>query len=259
MLAGPPTTPVEPPRALEPLFGSHPWRAVWLNGGGGLTFVVDDPAGAWYVKWSPTESGVDLDVEKERLDWVRAYTPVPEVLGAGRDSEGTWLMTASLQADNATSEKWKKNPGVAASSMGRGLRSFHDTVPVALCPFSWSVEQRLLQARTRGAPEFVVTEATHDELNLGDHWWDHVPDVDLVVCHGDACAPNTLLGPTGEWRGHVDLGQMGVADRWADLAVAAWSTEWNFGPGWEFAVYDGYGTEPDHDKISFYRKLWQLE
>src|SRR5690242_5385406 len=53
------------------------------------------------------------------------------------------------------------------------------------------------------------------------------PPVDrLVVCHGDACAPNTLLGDDGGWSGHVDLGALGVADRWADLAVATWSLDW---------------------------------
>ena len=66
------------------------------------------------------------------------------------------------------------------------------------------------------------------------------PPVDkLVVCQGDACAPNTLLSDDGHWSGHVDLGVMGVADRWADLAVATWSTEWNYGPGWEADLLDG--------------------
>ena len=33
------------------------------------------------------------------------------------------------------------------------------------------------------------------------------PPVDhLVVCHGDACAPNTLIGDDGACVGHVDLG-----------------------------------------------------
>ena len=52
------------------------------------------------------------------------------------------------------------------------------------------------------------------------------------------------------------LGDGGVADRWADLAVAAWSTEWNYGPGYDGLVYSGYGVAPDAERIAYYRRLW---
>jgi kanamycin kinase len=79
-----------------------------------------------------------------------------------------------------------------------------------------------------------------------------------VVCHDDACAPNTLIADNGRWSGHVDLGDLGVADRWADLAVATWSTEWNYGPGWEQPLLDAYGVEPDAERTRYYRLLWEL-
>ena len=83
------------------------------------------------------------------------------------------------------------------------------------------------------------------------------PPVDrLVVCHGDACAPNTLLAEDGRWTAHVDLGTLGVADLWADLAIAAWSTEWNYGPGYEDTVYEAYGAARDDERIDYYRRLW---
>jgi kanamycin kinase len=85
------------------------------------------------------------------------------------------------------------------------------------------------------------------------------PGEDLVVCHGDACAPNTLLNAEGQWTALVDLGRLGIGDRWSDLAIAAWSTVWNYGPGWEETVYDAYGIEPDEPKIRYYRLLWDLE
>jgi kanamycin kinase len=80
----------------------------------------------------------------------------------------------------------------------------------------------------------------------------------LVVCHGDACAPNTLLDESG-WTGHVDLGALGVADQWADLAVATWSTTWNYGGGWERPLLDAYGVEPDPVRTAYYRLLWDLD
>ncbi|GMA24378.1 hypothetical protein GCM10025864_21370 [Luteimicrobium album] len=78
----------------------------------------------------------------------------------------------------------------------------------------------------------------------------------LVVCHGDACAPNTLLADDGRWLAHVDLGTLGVADPWADLAIAAWSTQWNYGPGWEDELLAAYGTTLDADRTAYYRELW---
>lgn len=67
----------------------------------------------------------------------------------------------------------------------------------------------------------------HSTMSVAEAWELLVdpPPVDrLVVCHGDACAPNTLLSGDGHFAAHVDLGALGLADRWADLAVAAWST-----------------------------------
>jgi kanamycin kinase len=79
-----------------------------------------------------------------------------------------------------------------------------------------------------------------------------------VVCHGDACAPNTLLDESGQVVGYVDLGSLGVADRWADLAVGSWSLEWNYGADYEPLYFQAYGIEPDPDRISYYRLLWDL-
>ncbi|MDZ8275103.1 phosphotransferase [Microbacterium aquimaris] len=42
-----------------------------------------------------------------------------------------------------------------------------------------------------------------------------------VVCHGDACCPNTVIDDDGQVTGHVDLGALGITDRWADIAVPA--------------------------------------
>ena len=110
---------------------------------------------------------------------------------------------------------------------GAGLRVMHDALPVADCPF--------------GRPSWVVNAPNPDRL---------------VVCHGDACAPNTLMGDDGAFVGHVDIGDLGVADRWADLAIATMSLDWNYPGNYEAALLDAYGVPRDDARIDYYRALW---
>lgn len=72
-----------------------------------------------------------------------------------------------------------------------------------------------------------------------------------MVCHGDACAPNTLLAVDGTFAATVDVGFLGVGDRWADLAAATMSLEWNFEEDLEPVFWDVCGVRPDHDQIRY--------
>ena len=248
MVAQVPVGPVEVPASVRRAAGPGSLRPVWCNEVGGLTFEVRDPGGARrFVKWAPPGSGLDLAAEVARLRWAAGRVLVPRVLDHGVGPDGEWLVTAALAGENAVAPRWTADPATAVRALGEGLRSLHDTLPVAGCPFSWSVGTRLASARDRGAPAGQEPQ----------RWLDEAPPVDgLVVCHGDACAPNTLLDDAGRVSGHVDLGALGVADRWADLSVATWSTVWNYGPGWELPLLDAYGVEPDPWRTAFYRRLW---
>ena len=59
--------------------------------------------------------------------------------------------------------------------------------------------------------------------------------------------------------GHVDLGDLTVGDRWADLAVASLSLDWNYGEGHQGELFDAYGIAPDVERIRWYRALWEQE
>ena len=214
-------------------------RAVWLNERGGTTYR----AGDMHIKFGPLSTGESMSDEAERLTWAARYVPVPEVVTHGADDEFEWLVTRTIEARSAVAPEWIARPEVAARAVGAGLRELHDALPVAECPWRWDVEQRRADAAGRG-------------IRL-DPRLEHAPAVDrLVVCHGDACVPNTLLSDAGAPIAHVDLGRLGVGDRWADIAVAAMSTEWNYGPGWEGAVLEGYGVDPDEARMAYYRDLW---
>jgi kanamycin kinase len=238
-LSGPPAEPVATPGIVTELAVGELVRPVWSNALGGITFELGGGADRRFVKWAPAGSGLDLAAERDRLGWAAPFHPVPRVLGFGASEAGTWMLTAGLTGDSAVSARWRADPLRAATAIGAGLRALHDALPVEGCPFDWSAARRAGARIGKLGP---------------------VPAVDrLVVCHGDACAPNTLIGSDGEWSGHVDFGALGLADRWADLAVATASTVWNFGAGFEDAVLQSYGIDRDEKRIRFYRALWDLD
>lgn len=236
---------------------------VWRNQLGGLTFRVGEGARALYVKWSPADSGLDVAGEVARLEWASRTIAVPEVVATGADEEGAWFVSRALVGESAVAPRWRDEPAAAVRAIGEGLRALHDALEVAACPFSWRRDDRRRAAEARaeaGAFEDNVFRFEFAGLAVDDVLEElrEGPDEDLVVCHGDACAPNTLIGADGRCAGHVDLGSLGVGDRWADLAVASWSTVWNYGPGWEEPLCDAYGVALDAAKMRYYRLLWCL-
>jgi kanamycin kinase len=194
----------------------------------------------------------------------RRLHPGPARARHGTDGDGSWLANAALPGHSAVSPRWLADPRTAVTALGEGLRAMHDGLPAADCPFSWMAADRIAAAqRAAAAGRLDTSDWAPEHRDLGIEgvlaWARDIPPAGkLVVCHGDACAPNTLITGDGRWSGHVDLGDLGVADRWADLAIATWSTGWNYGPGWEQLLLDAYGIQPDAERTRYYRLLWEL-
>jgi kanamycin kinase len=253
----------KPPAVVRELAAVRRVSLAWENEDA-LTFEVGDGPDRCFVKWAPAGSPLDLAAEAARMTWAVTYTAVPRVLGRGADGEGSWLVTAALPGQSAVSQRWVTDPRTAVTAIGEGLRAMHDALPVAGCPFSWTAADRIAAAERAAAAGRLDTSdwaPQHRQLGIEGVLAEvqDIPPADkLVVCHGDACAPNTLITDDGRWSGHVDLGDLGAGDRWADLAIATWSTGWNYGPGWERLLLDAYGVKPDAERTRYYRLLWEL-
>ncbi len=84
---------------------------------------------------------------------------------------------------------------------------------------------------------------------------------DTVVCHGDPCLPNIILDPQPlDVSGFIDLGRLGLADRYADLALLlanareTWPDEEQARAA-DMAFAERYGIALDHDRLGFYLHL----
>lgn len=249
-LASVPIGPVNVPpglrRALEQHgMGEAKLVPAWQNSVGGLTFSVatgeESSPADYFVKWNPRISGESLADEAERLRWIEGRHPAPRVVALVVNAAEEMLITHALPGESAVSEVWKDNPRIALRALGAGLRRLHE-LPAPDCPFDWGIAERL---RADGSDAAAVGEP---------------PPIDrLVVCQGDPCAPNTLLSEDGNFLAHVDLGRLGKADRWADLAVMSMSLGWNFANYDERDFWDAYGVQPDAQRIDYYRRLWNAE
>lgn len=199
-----------------------------------------------------------------RLHWARPFLPVPDVIDTGEEDGVGWLVTLGIEGVPAT-EASLGDARAVVIALAEGLRRIHDCAPVDRCPFDFRLDAAFDHVRRRIATGIVdPVEDFHPEhrhLDVPAAWAAlerHRPGrEDLVVCHGDYCAPNILLSG-GEAVAYVDIGELGVADRWWDLAVATWSVTWNFGPGHEALFLTRYGARPDPARQAFYRLLYDL-
>ncbi len=243
------------------------WSAelFWQLDPSASTYRLTHPsAGVRFVKVKTGGGYPCLSAEADRMRWCRPHLPVPEIVSEGSESGVAWLVTRGLPGRDATDEVWSGDPERLTRALARGLKRFH-SAPVSDCPFDFRLAAALRHVRLRVESGYLVPERDfhpeHAHLDAREAvalLESTVPATEsLSVCHGDYCPPNILLE---DWVavGFLDLGELGVADRWWDLAIATWSLDWNLGPGYEDLFLAEYGVDRDDRRVSFYRLMYDL-
>jgi kanamycin kinase len=259
------------PASLRTRFDRHEWRPVT----GGLS-----GAGVWrlhgspdcFVKLAPPsahrDTGFDLRAEAERLAWLGGRgLPVPEVVDVGSDGAMTWLVTTAVPGRSAA-QTWPREQHTAVvDALADMVRALH-ALPVESCPFDRSLAVTLPDAHHAAEAGLIELDELDDERAgwtteqlLAELEATRPAVEELVVCHGDLCLPNVLLDPgTLGVTGLIDLGRLGRADRYSDLALVTRSLvddlDPELGPGLQQRFLARYG-EPDVDpaRLAFYRLL----
>jgi kanamycin kinase len=256
------------PSELRPRFEGWTATVAWAWHDRITTWRLDREGQSRFLKVLPLGHYPSLGDERERMEWAKGRIPVPEVLDYGREDTREWMLTEALPGRDGT--HFTKDPELLVPLLAEGMRMIHEADSSG-CPFDFRLDAALAHIRRRlESGVFAEGYEVHDEFKHFSFpdavsWLDeHRPDTeDVVLCHNDYCVPNiitdTLAGP-GEAiiTGFVDLGEMGLADRWCDLAVASWSLDWNCGPGWQPLFFETYGIEPDHERITYYRLMYDL-
>lgn len=211
------------------------------------------------------DPGFRLAPEAEKMRWLSAWMPVPEVLEFCEEDGSEYLLMTEILGRSGAEEWPPEEQARVVTTLAEALKTLH-SVPVEGCPFDQRLEVKIAQARRRTELGWVDVEDFDErwtgktaEALLAVLLESQPAEEDLVVCHGDYCLPNVLL-QGGKLGGFVDLGRLGVADRYQDLALMTRSLTSNlnpqFGEGWDRVFLEAYGIgEPDRQKLEFYRLL----
>jgi len=173
------------------------------------------------------------------------------------------LLLSEIAGVMAYDERFTQDIPAVVCLLAEGLRRIHQ-IDITNCPFDQRLAHKiaLAQQRTQAG---LVDEADFDGKRRGESADELLrvliesqpQEEDVVFTHGDYCLPNILIDPAQmHLNGFIDWGRAGVADRYHDLALAARSLTYNFGPGWEPLLWEKYGLPYlDHAKIEFYQLL----
>jgi len=232
--------------------------------------VLRSPDGRHHAKRVRGGAAVaELLGERDRQAWLaHVGVPAPQVVEWTATEDGATLVSTTV-------------PGVPASSVGaadaeRAMRGIGALLAglhrvAATCPFDRRLGVTVPLARAAVAAARVDLDDL-DEQRAGRAPSSLLEELerraagraeDVVLCHGDASLPNLFLDPsTWEPTGFVDVGRLGVADRYLDLALVLRSMDDARNPGYHgtqmLALWAGYGTpalEVDTDAVELYQLL----
>ena len=243
-----------------------------VDGGESGASVLHDANRSRYAKIVHRTHADALAAERDRIEWLSGTgIPGPRVIDWRTTEHGAALVTSAVAGVSAD----RLGPAQLAASwpsITDTLLRLH-SIPVSACPYNRRLDEMMTLARAT-----VAENRVHPEF-LPEHLLDTPPavmleslerdfplrqeqeDDDAVICHGDFCLPNVVIDPeTSLVAGLIDLGRLGRADPYADIALLLVNARetWPDDDTARRADDDfasRYGITLDPDRLDFYLRL----
>lgn len=245
----------------------YEWARDNVGESGGAVYRLHSKAGApdLFLKHGCDTIAGDITDEMVRLRWLAEYVPVPAVKSFVTTPGEAWLLMTAIPGRTAyqiLEAHFDARIGVV-DSLARFLRRLH-AIPVSNCPFNSDHAYRLARARERIDAGLVEEDDFDDEREgwTAEQVWQAMQRMlpispDPVVTHGDFSLDNILI-VDGEVIGCIDVGRVGVADRYQDIAIL-WNNLGEFDASLQERFLTQYGiSELDRQKLEFHLLLDEL-
>ena len=213
--------------------------------------------------------------EHQMMKWLENKVFAPKCICHCDENGMNYLLMTKIPGKMSCDDIFMKNPETLISVLTETIKYLW-SIDILDCPVKNDLSTILSEAEYRVDHDMVdVDDAEPDTFGKNGfkdpeellRWlYDNRPDEDFVLCHGDFSLPNIFIND-GRFSGFVDIGRMGIADRYQDIAICLRSLHHNFSGIYNGISYTGYdekmffsalGIEPDYNKIRYYTLLDEL-
>ncbi len=256
---------IETPASLTEMLAGYAWARDTVGESGGAIYRLFGRADApdLYLKRGRGPVADDVADEMVRLRWLAERLPVPAVAGFVCAPDEAWLLMDAIAGQTAyqlLEAAGDDEREAIVDALARHLKRLH-AIPIEDCPFTSDHRFRLAKAQARLEAGLVDAEDFDEEREgmTAQAVWDQMMallplSADTVVTHGDYSLDNLILRD-GAVVGCIDVGRVGLADRYQDLAIA-WNGLGEFGRPLQARFLRSYGIDrPDEGKLAFHLML----
>ena len=256
------------PDSIAAILGSRAGTVDELGRSRAQVVIFED-----YVLKIRPENGWDT-ADTQVLRWLAGKAPVPQVAAHAVQDGMDWLLMTRMKGKVLCDPSVMEKPTLLLDCMAEALHALW-AVPVENCPFERTVKANLANAEaTILAGRFDASDSEPETFGPGGFenpeallaWLkDHLPPQDRAVTHGDFCLPSLFTGGK-RCTGFIDVGNVGAADRWMDLALGWRSLKHNsdghYGKVWPDIdpddLFRAAGVPKDEEKLRYYILLDEL-
>jgi aminoglycoside 3'-phosphotransferase I len=255
------------PACLSEMLADCKWVRDTVGESGGAVFRLHCKTDSldYYLKHGSDAVADDITDEMARLCWLAGRISVPVIKHFVRTSSEAWLLMEAIPGKTAyqmLATNHDNHPAIV-DALAKFLRRLH-AIRVCECPFNSDYTYRLAQARAR-IDAGRVDVLDFDEERKGwttDQVWEAMQSLlplapDPVVTHGDFSLDNILI-ENGEVVGCIDVGRLGIAERYQDLAIIS-NGLGEFDSSLQTRFWQQYGIlDVDERKLQFHLLLDEL-
>ena len=204
------------------------------------------------------------------MNWSQDFVIVPKILCFEQTDEFDFLLMSKITGKMACDSDFLENSDLLLELLAKTLKQMW-SVDVKNCPRVNSLENKLALAEyflnhnlvdvEDAEPSTFGPDGFENPKELLKWLKENQPkDFEPVLSHGDFFLPNVFIGDD-KFSGFVDIGRMGIADKYQDIALCYRSLKHNFSGKFGGKIYGGFdekmffdalGIEPDFEKIRYY-------